>query len=142
MSESPPPEREEINPVDRFLIGLARILPDDDSEDSEEGAEQEELCALQCRVEDLRAQLDLNRLKFLEERTAAEEAARQRASHQLDASAPQRFQAEKRTAVLETGTTRRPQFLSHEMFFYFFRQCFEFGYASIRIDLASCIWIQ
>jgi hypothetical protein len=118
MSESPPPEREEINPVDRFLIGLAKILPDDESEDSEEGAElQEELCALQFRVEDLHAQLDLNRLKFLEERTAAEEAARERASHQLDASAPQRFQAEKRTAVLETGTTRRPQFLSHEMFF-------------------------
>jgi hypothetical protein len=117
MSESPP-EREEINPVDRFLIGLARILPDDDSEDSEEGAEQQELSVLQCRVEDLRAQLDLNRLKFLEERTAAEEAARQRASHQLDASAPQRFQAEKRTAVLETGTTRRSQFLLHEMFFF------------------------
>jgi len=140
MSESPPPEREEINPVDRFLIGLARILPDDDSEDSEEGAEQEELSALQCRVEDLRAQLDLNRLKFLEERTAAEEAARERASHQLDASAQQRFQAEKRTAVLETGTTRRPQFLF--FFLSFFRQCFEFGYASISIDLVSRIWIQ
>jgi hypothetical protein len=120
MSESPPPEREEINPVDRFLIGLARILPDEESEDSEEGEEQQELCALQFRVEDLRAQLDLNRLKFLEERTAAEEAARERASHQLDASAQQRFQAEKRTAVLETGMTRRPQFLSHEMFFQFF----------------------
>jgi hypothetical protein len=117
MSQSPL-EREEINPVDRFLVGLDRILPDEDGEDSEEGVEQE-LAALQSRVEDLRVQLDMNRLKFLEERTAAGEAARERASQQLDASAPQRFEAEKRTAVLETGTTWRPWFLSQEMFSFF-----------------------